>query len=314
MNIHGSLSLGAEYSKRDLASLLDEKNLLNVREGVYSCKNSNSYLLFVDLEKTGKEERFQFNDFFDGEYFHWDSQPRQHIETPKLKSIISGEIEVFLFVRVFPKFRSKTLPFIYCGRAVYAAYDPKTTKPVHITFENIDYDDHTDNQSLQDIYLWSPESSGVTSNYTVSARGIESRKRVNARKKPLNTERESVVKSRNGQDYFRAKLLDRFAGKCAVTGCSKQEILIASHIVPWSEDEEVRLDEDNGILLSPNYDALFDKHLISFEDDGGLIKSLAISEADLTALGIHPMLKCKIHEGMLPYLKRHRDALQNKHG
>ncbi|WP_071596984.1 HNH endonuclease signature motif containing protein [Niabella aurantiaca] len=62
----------------------------------------------------------------------------------------------------------------------------------------------------------------------------------------------------------------RFA--CAVTGYTKHEILIASHIVPWRHANNIeRLDVHNGILLSPVYDALFDQHLISFENNGKII-------------------------------------------
>ena len=56
------------------------------------------------------------------------------------------------------------------------------------------------------------------------------------------------------------------------TNCSILKILIASHIVPWKEaSDNERLDVENGILLSPTIDALFDKHLISFNDDGSII-------------------------------------------
>jgi predicted restriction endonuclease len=79
------------------------------------------------------------------------------------------------------------------------------------------------------------------------------------------------VTSRVGQGYYRQKLIKKFNGKCAVTKNDVEEILIANHIVPWrhSSDEE-RLDPDNGILLSPLYDALFDKHMITFGDDGSI--------------------------------------------
>jgi len=48
------LNVGNKYSKKQLSELLEEKTLSSVREGVYSCKNSKSYLLFVDLEKVEK--------------------------------------------------------------------------------------------------------------------------------------------------------------------------------------------------------------------------------------------------------------------
>jgi predicted restriction endonuclease len=132
--------------------------------------------------------------------------------------------------------------------------------------------------------------------------------------KPSTTSRKGLVTSRVGQGWYRQAVRQKFKDQCAVTDASNSQILIASHIVPWRDaTDEERLDENNGILLSPNYDALFDRHLISFEDDGSLIVSNKITETDLDALGIGNSHKCKVHEGMLPYLKRHRKALQNKH-
>lgn len=133
--------------------------------------------------------------------------------------------------------------------------------------------------------------------------------------KPNTTSRKGLVTSRVGQGWYRQAIRQKFNDKCAVTGASNSQILIASHIVPWRDaTDDERLDENNGILLSPNYDALFDKHLISFTDEGAIIVSNKLTEYDLAALGISHSHRCKIHEGMLPYLKRHRRALQNKHG
>ena len=140
------LSLGEKYTKRQLAELLEEGGLITVREGVYSCKTSDSYFLFIDLEKEGKEERFHFNDVFEGDYFHWDSQSTQHIDSPKIQSVINGELKAFLFVRLAQKIKGQTQPFIYCGRATYVEHDSNTSKPVHLVFQNIDYDDFTENE------------------------------------------------------------------------------------------------------------------------------------------------------------------------
>ena len=129
------LEIGSQYSKNDLATLLDQPSLTTVREGVYSCKNSPSYLLFVDLEKVGKETRFHFDDFFEEDYFHWDSQTTQHIQSPKIQAIVSGELTPYLFVRIKQKEKSKTLPFVYCGRLVFDTHEPNTSKPAHIIFK-----------------------------------------------------------------------------------------------------------------------------------------------------------------------------------
>ena len=127
---------------------------------------------------------------------------------------------------------------------------------------------------------------------------------------PNKTERQGLVTSRVGQGKYRRKLITKFQGKCAITKTNVEEILIASHIVPWrlSNDRE-RLDEDNGILLSPLYDALFDKHLISFQDDGTILISKSIKEKELISL-INKNAKIAVNEGMKKYLEKHRKLLR----
>lgn len=129
--------------------------------------------------------------------------------------------------------------------------------------------------------------------------------------KPSTTERKGLVTSRVGQGYYRQEILQRFERKCAVTEVNSEELLIASHIVPWRDSNEFeRLDVNNGILLSPTYDALFDKHLISFEDDGQIVLSGDSSLNIFSALGVSGNEKIKVFEGMKPYLSRHRENLR----
>jgi 5-methylcytosine-specific restriction enzyme A len=86
---------------------------------------------------------------------------------------------------------------------------------------------------------------------------------------PTVTERSGLVTSRVGQGAYRKRIIHRWEYKCAVTNFNKLDILIASHIVPWSKaTDQERLDVNNGLLLSPTYDALFDKHLITFDNKG----------------------------------------------
>ena len=74
------------------------------------------------------------------------------------------------------------------------------------------------------------------------------------------TDRLALVKARVGQGLFRDKLLNRWENKCAVTGSTVLQILRASHMKPWRESTNFeRLDPANGLLLTANFDALFDK-------------------------------------------------------
>ena len=74
---------------------------------------------------------------------------------------------------------------------------------------------------------------------------------------------------------------------CRVTGVTRGEHLRASHIRPWRDsDNNQRLDGENGLLLTPSVDHLFDRGFISFEDNGRLIISPAAHQPSLQRMGI----------------------------
>ena len=132
------------------------------------------------------------------------------------------------------------------------------------------------------------------------------------RNTPNITERQGLVTSRVGQGAYRKSILFRWNYKCAVTSYSTKEILIASHIVPWKDStNEERLDVDNGILLSPTYDALFDKKLISFENNGQIILSHSLSKTKYQDLGVTGKETIKdFSKYNHTYLERHRILLK----
>ncbi len=83
----------------------------------------------------------------------------------------------------------------------------------------------------------------------------------------IGQERDAVIKQRVNQSSFRTMILGNYENKCAITGIDIPELLVASHIVPWSMDARNRLNPSNGICLSPLYDKMFDKGLIGIRDD-----------------------------------------------
>jgi 5-methylcytosine-specific restriction protein A len=125
---------------------------------------------------------------------------------------------------------------------------------------------------------------------------------------PNETERKGLVTSRVGQGAYRKRIIHRWEYKCAVTGFDKLDILIASHILPWAEaDNNQRLDVHNGILLSPTYDALFDRNLISFENTGKIILSDSIDLPAYQKIGVTGNEKIKnLSTYNLDYLEKHR--------
>jgi HNH endonuclease len=85
------------------------------------------------------------------------------------------------------------------------------------------------------------------------------------------TENTASVKVRRGQRYFQQAVLNAYQGRCAVTGMGIRPLLVASHIIPWSESEEHRLDGRNGIALNALHDKAFDRGLITFDAELRLV-------------------------------------------
>ena len=121
-------------------------------------------------------------------------------------------------------------------------------------------------------------------------------------------EREAVAKYRCAQGLFRRRVLVLEASRCRVTDETNPDLLRASHIKPWrtSNDTE-KQDGDNGLLLAPHVDALFDKGLISFADDGSMLLSEKLESAVLQRWGIrYPLNVGPFREGQKKYLRHHR--------
>ena len=123
------------------------------------------------------------------------------------------------------------------------------------------------------------------------------------------TEVERVVRQRVGQQTFRQAMMAYWGGACAVTEIAIPEVLRASHAKPWAEcaSDTERLDVFNGFLLSANLDALFDRFLISFDVDGGLMIASSIPDSARARLGLIGSLRLRWlapeHSG---YLQFHR--------
>ena len=132
---------------------------------------------------------------------------------------------------------------------------------------------------------------------------------------PNITERKGLVTSRVGQGAYRKRVIYRWEGQCAVTSFNKLDVLIASHIVPWSKStDNERLDVSNGILLSPNYDALFDKHLITFENSGKIILSDKIEMQAFQKIDVTGGEKIRnFSQDNFAYLERHRILFNEMH-
>jgi len=125
----------------------------------------------------------------------------------------------------------------------------------------------------------------------------------------------TLVNQRRGQDKLRAKLIEYWEGRCAVTDVSTKSFLVASHIKPWSlcETSDEKLDVYNALLLNVALDRAFDHGFISFNDDGKIILSPQWSWKEANLFGINENMKLrKIEEQHRKYLRFHRDKIFQK--
>ena len=125
------------------------------------------------------------------------------------------------------------------------------------------------------------------------------------------------VKTRVNQSVFRQMVLANYSAKCAITGIDIPELLLASHIMPWSINEEHRLNPENGICLSALYDKAYDKGIIGITPNYEVIFSTSLKSKKETSFyknNFAPIENLKISEPLkyLPkkeFLEFHLDTI-----
>jgi putative restriction endonuclease len=109
------------------------------------------------------------------------------------------------------------------------------------------------------------------------------------------------------------KRVTRIEDRCRITGVSNLTHLIASHCKPWRDSSnEERLDGENGVLLTPNIDHLFDRGFIGFECSGELIVSPVAHRPSLQTMGIETEHRVNVGaftEGQKHFLEFHRNSV-----
>lgn len=116
-----------------------------------------------------------------------------------------------------------------------------------------------------------------------------------------------LAEARRGQGKYRDELLRLWDGCCAVTGCSVLPVIRASHAKAWRESSDrERLDPNNGLPLTANLDALFDRGLIGFDDAGQMLLSHELRDATLDLLGLPAPLRQRPTKAQTYYLQHHR--------
>ncbi|MGE5524377.1 MAG: HNH endonuclease [Rhodospirillaceae bacterium] len=127
------------------------------------------------------------------------------------------------------------------------------------------------------------------------------------------TEKQQLILARRGQGEFR-KNVQRVERFCRITKVDRPEHLRASHCKPWRDckTSDERLNGENGLLLTPSIDHLFDRGFISFEDNGDLLVSPVANDLSLSRMGVVTTEKVNVgafSEGQRRFLDFHRNSV-----
>ena len=95
--------------------------------------------------------------------------------------------------------------------------------------------------------------------------------------------RSAVVQVRINQARFRKSVLSGYDATCCISGLRHEKLVIASHIVPWSQDTKNRLNPKNGLCLSALHDRAYDQGLITVMPDYTVRISAALKTAPIDA-------------------------------
>ncbi len=126
------------------------------------------------------------------------------------------------------------------------------------------------------------------------------------------TDREAIIRARRGQGLFKQRVVE-IEKRCRITGVDNLVHLVASHCKPWRDsNNEERLNGENGLLLTPSIDHLFDRGFIGFEDRGTLIISPVAHRPSLERMGVETRSLVNVGgftEGQRSFLDFHRNSV-----
>lgn len=105
------------------------------------------------------------------------------------------------------------------------------------------------------------------------------------------TEVSRMIRARRVQSFFRKAVLTSYNCRCAISGLAVPELLVASHIIPWSVSVERRADPRNGICLNALFDRAFDRGLMTIDEHYRVVVSRRLKDAAGSA-----ELECSLRE------------------
>ena len=262
-----SLIIGNKYDRPYLSKLWGYESYEAISRGVVTPSGDNRIIFFITRDK--QEHLTQYVDHIEQDILFWEGEKKHGSD----KRIVEKRDTIHIFFR-----EKHHTPFVYQGRAILLGQRLQTDRPSQFTFQLIDRK-VTQESLVEEVRM----------SYQLS-----------------ETEKEAIIKSRRGQGVYRINSIKLWK-TCSVTGFTKANVLIASHIKPWKVSVNAeRVDHFNSLLLVPSLDKLFDKGLIGFEPNGKIMISDKISKSDQARIGVNEDLRLKqIPSNTKIYLEYH---------
>lgn len=280
------ITVGSVYDRPTLARLWGHSGYQAFSRGVFTPANTNLIFLFVTREK--QSCLMQYQDFLDGDLLFWEGESGHRSDNRIAAASAHGE-EIHLFYRM-----RHHESFTYHGKIILATYIPHNDRPTEFVFKvaALTYDEAS-------------ATCGIAAEPSVDDYQVLSNQALNS------IDRQVVATTRGiAQHIFRGNLLKMWNGACAVTGVHDARVLRAGHIKPWSASSvDEKIDRNNGLLLVPDLDALFEEGLITFQSDGTLQRSPAFDPGDQQRMRIRKDFRLRqVSDAMQPYLEYHREC------
>jgi hypothetical protein len=163
-----------------------------------------------------------------------------------------------------------------------------------------------------------PQGDAVAENLEIDPDEVEAFRNQIEQKRFEVPDSTATVKTRgSAQKAFADAVKRNYGCKCAITGITTRDFLVAAHIVPWSEDQSIRLDPSNGICLSLLVDRAFEKGYLLIDDDHTLRiawervgKDLALRSL-LEPLEGRTLIVPRVGKPKLEYLQRRRTLVDS---
>ena len=263
------IEVGRKYDRPTLAKMWGYESFHAISRGVITPKDQNVIVLFVTKDK--QESQTQYQDHVAHDILFWEGETGHGSD----ERISHPRDEIHVFYR--DRHHSD---FTYKGRVILESFKRYSGRPSKFVFRFVD----------QPIEV--PEIiAEIDHEYGLS-----------------QTEKDAIVKARIGQGRYRHNAITLWH-TCSVTGFSKTDVLVASHIKPWKlSDNRERVNPYNSLLLVPTIDKLFDKGYIAFERNGSILLSDRIGEDDWSRVSISKDSRLRfIPDETTKYLDYHRE-------